>query len=125
MNDPAPVRLRFGRAMRLRHKAEFARIRAQGYRVSKGCLIANWMKLPTGSTSQLGVITTRKLGNAHLRSRARRLLRETFRLHQRDLREPVAMVLIARSSILGRKLMDVERDYLSVLRQASLLRTSE
>jgi ribonuclease P protein component len=122
MSDPAPVRLGLGRAMRLRQKVEFARIRERGRRVSKGCLIANWMILPQGSAPRLGVITTRKLGKAHVRSRARRLLRESFRLHQHDLREPVAIVLVARSSILGRKLEDVERDYLSVLRQASLLK---
>ena len=111
--------------MRLRQKFEFARIREQGRRVSKGCLIANWMILPQGSAPRLGVITTRKLGKAHVRSRARRLLRESFRLHQNDLREPVAIVLVARSSILGRKLEDVERDYLSVLRQAGLLKVKE
>jgi ribonuclease P protein component len=122
MSDPKPVPLKLGRAMRLRQKNDFARIRAQGQRVSKGCLIANWTKLPTGSLCQLGVITTRKLGKAHVRSRARRLLREAFRLHQRELSHPLAIVLIARSSILGRKLADVERDYLTVLRQASLLK---
>jgi ribonuclease P protein component len=110
--------------MRLRRKIEFARIREQGRRVSKGCLIANWMILAPGSVSRLGVVTTRKLGKAHARSRARRLLRESFRLHQHHLRTPVAIVLIARSSILGRKLAEVERDYLSVLRQATLLKTN-
>jgi ribonuclease P protein component len=73
----------------------------------------------------LGVITSRKLGKAHVRTRARRLLRECFRLHQGDLHQPVAIVLIARASIIGRKLADVERDYLAVLRQASLLSPAE
>jgi ribonuclease P protein component len=108
--------------MRLQRKRDFATIREQGRRVSKGCLIANWMTLPTGSDSRLGVITTRKLGKAHVRSRARRLLRESFRLHQGALREPVAMVLVARGSIVGRKLADVTRDYLACLRQGSLLK---
>jgi ribonuclease P protein component len=108
--------------MRLRHKFEFSRIREQGRRASKGCLIANWMILPEGSVSRLGVVTSRKMGKAHLRSRARRLLRESFRLHQHELRVALAMVLVARNSIVGRKLADVERDYLSVLHPASLLK---
>lgn len=111
--------------MRLQHKAEFARIKERGQRGTKGCLIANWMPLPAGSTPRLGVITTRKLGKAHVRSRARRLLRETFRLHQHDLREPVAMVLIARASIAGRRLGEVERDYLALLRQVRLLKPKQ
>src|SRR5690242_13115189 len=112
MADPAPLRFGLGPAQRLRQSREFAHIRENGRRVSKGCLIANWTMLPAGSLSRLGVITTRKLGKAHVRSRARRLLRESFRLHQHELREPIALVLVARSSITGRKLQEVERDYL-------------
>jgi ribonuclease P protein component len=122
MSDSAPAKKGLTRSMRLRHKADFSRIRLEGKRLSKGCLVANWLALPPEAHPKLGVITSRKLGKAHIRSRARRLLRETFRLHQYDLREPVAMVLVARTSIVGRKLVDVERDFLSLLRQARLLK---
>ena len=125
MSDPAPLRLGLGRAMRLQHKGEFARIREKGRRVSKGCLIANWITLPAGSPSRLGVVTSRKLGKAHVRSRARRLLRESFRLHQHELREPIAVVLVARAAIVGRKRGEVERDFLTVLRQDGLLRPAD
>lgn len=125
MQDPEPVRLGLGRARRLRQKIEFARIKKEGQRMSKGCLTANWLSLPAGSVPRLGVITGRKLGKAHVRARARRLLRESFRLHQHQLREPVAMVLVARSSIVDRKLEAVERDYLSLLRQVRLLKSTE
>ena len=78
--------------------------------------------MPGGSISRLGVITTRKLGPAVVRSRARRLLRETFRLHQHDLIQPVTLVLVARSSIVGKRLADVEGDFLSAMRRAKMLR---
>lgn len=111
--------------MRLRHKGEFTRLRQEGRRSVKGCLIANWTPLPAGSKPRLGVITTRRIGNAPVRSRARRLLRETFRLHQHELRQPLAIVLIARDSIVGQGLETVERDYLSILQQARLLKPRE
>jgi ribonuclease P protein component len=125
MGGETPKRLGLGRERRLRHKGEFAHIRDQGRRLVRGCLIANWTPLPAGAAPKVGVITSRKLGKAHVRSRARRLLRESFRLHQHDLKEPVSIILIARASILGRRLPEVERDYLAVLRQANLLKATE
>ena len=56
------------------------------------------------------------------RSRARRLLRETFRLNQHDFCEPAAVVLIARNSIAGKKRADVEQDFLTALRRGGLLK---
>jgi ribonuclease P protein component len=86
-----------------------------------GCVIMNWLVLPAGTPSRLGVITGRKAGAAVARSRMRRLMREAFRLHQRELRQPVDLVLVARASMAGRKMPEVERDVLSALRQARLL----
>jgi ribonuclease P protein component len=107
--------------MRLKQRRDFAELKQHGQRLVAGCLIANWKTAPAGSGSRVGVITSRKLGTAVSRSRARRLLRESFRLHQHDLRQPVSLVLVARSSILGKPLVDVERDFLSALRRANLL----
>ena len=87
-----------------------------------GCLIANWNKLPDGSAPKLGVVTSKIIGNAPVRSRARRLLRESFRLHQHEITPPVEIVLVARNSIAGKGLADVEKDFLAALRRASLLK---
>lgn len=114
--------LRFPRSMRLKLGRDFARLRQQGQRLAAGCLIANWQTLPGEAASQLGVITSRKLGPAVVRSRARRLLRETFRLHQHDLRQPVMMVLVARASIVGKRLPVVERDFVWAMRRAGMLK---
>ena len=108
--------------MRVKLGRDFARVRQQGQRLATGCLIANWKLLPAGAASQLGVITSRKLGSAVVRTRARRLLRELFRLHQHDLRQAVTLVLVARSSIVGKRLAEVDRDFLSAMRRAKLLR---
>jgi ribonuclease P protein component len=114
---PRPQSLPRGR--RLQRPAEFSRVRTQGRRLVQGCLILNWMTAG-GQTSRLGVITSRKLGPAVQRNRARRLLRECFRRHQSELTQPVALVLVARNSINGRGLGEVEIDYLAALRRAGL-----
>lgn len=116
-----PFRLKFGRAMHIKQGRDFSRVRQDGQRLVYGCLIANWRKLATDSTPRLGVVTSGKLGNAVVRNRARRLLREAFRIHQHDLMQPVDLVLVARASIVGKGFAEVERDFLTTLRKAKLL----
>jgi ribonuclease P protein component len=114
--------LRLPQSLRLKRGRDFAEVKQQGQRLAAGCLIANWKALPAGSSSRVGVITSRKLGSAVARSRARRLLRETFRLHQHDLRQPMTLVLVARSSIVGKPRSEVERDFLWAMRRARMLK---
>jgi ribonuclease P protein component len=123
VNDSTtPKRLRLGRASRLTQSRDFARLRQAGERLAVGCLVANWQVLPEGSGPKLGVVTSKKIGGAVVRNRARRLLRESFRLHQHDLAKPVALVLVARNSIADKDFAGVEKDYLSALRRANLLK---
>lgn len=117
-------RLSFGRDQRLKQARDFSRTRQEGRRIPCGCLIANWRILPPAESSRLGVITTKKLGNAVCRARARRLLREAFRLHQFHLTQPVDLVLVAQSGIRGLAFASVEKDFLAAIRRAGLLKPS-
>jgi len=114
--------LRLGRAARLGRNRDFVRMRQQGERLALGCLIANWQRLPDGATPKVGVVTSRKIGGAVERSRARRLLRESFRQHQHELARPVELVLVARPSIAGRGFAEVEKDFLAALNRAGLFK---
>jgi ribonuclease P protein component len=114
--------LPFPRNMRIKQSRDFARLRQEGQRLVKGCLIANWQQLPSRSSARLGVITSSRIGNAVVRSRARRLLREVFRLHQNDLSQPVDLILIARPSIVGKQFSEVEQDFLATLRKTGLIK---
>jgi ribonuclease P protein component len=119
---PAATLKRLGRSARIGPSGDFARLRLQGQRMVLGCLIANWQRLPEGAKPRLGVVTSRKIGGAVERNRARRLLRESFRQHQQDLAQPVEIILVARNSIAGRTFAEVEQDYLTTLRRAGLLK---
>lgn len=118
-----PIRsFRFPRSSRLKLNRDFARAKTKGERLANGCLIANWLLLSENSPTRLGVVTSGKIGNAVVRSRARRLLRESFRLHQHNLARPIDLVLVARNSIVGKSLAEVERDFLRALEKAKLLK---
>ncbi|MFO1477699.1 MAG: ribonuclease P protein component [Verrucomicrobiota bacterium] len=108
--------------MRLKLGRDFSRIRKLGERRVQGCLIANWLALPPGSGSRLGVVTSGKIGNAVVRNRARRLMREVFRRHQYEISQPLDLVLVARNSIAGKQFADVESDFLGIFGRTGLLK---
>ena len=116
---PATPRQRLS-GRRLRAAREFARLKVQGSRLAVGCLVLNWSPTADRPVSRVGVITSRKVGHAVLRNRARRLLREAFRRHQSELAAPADLVLVARNSIVGRSQAEVDRNFLEALRRAGL-----
>jgi len=122
LNPETPARRRFTQSQRIKQGRDFAHIRQEGQRLVNGCLIANFRRLPPESTARLGVITSRKVGGAVVRNRARRLLREAFRLHQHELAQPLDLVLVARPVISGKTFGQVEKDFLTTLRKAGLLK---
>lgn len=117
------TRLTLGAGQRLKQTRDFARLKAQGRRLARGCVLLNWAELPVAGKSRLGVVAAKRIGGSVIRSRAKRLLRQAFRLHQHELRVPSEIVLVARDSIAGKAFADVERDYLAALRVAGLLKT--
>lgn len=117
------TRLKLGGNQRLKQSRDFARLKARGRRLACGCVLMNWAEVPAPGLSRLGVVTSKRIGNAVVRARAKRLLREAFRQHQTDLRVPAEIVLVARDSIAGKAFAAVEQDYLAALRVAGLLKT--
>jgi ribonuclease P protein component len=122
MHAGAPIRLRLGRKQRLLQNRDFMRVRQQGQRLAVGCVIANWQLPPAGAGPRLGVVTSKKIGNAVARNRARRWLRESFRRHQHELVPSVELVLVARPSIAGCDYARVEKDFLTSVRRAGLFK---
>jgi len=117
-----PKDLNLGRKRRIKQGRDFARLRLEGERQTQGCLVANWRPLPENAVSRIGVIASARVGNAVIRNRARRLMREAFRLHQHELAQPIDLVLVARQSLVGKRFVDVEKDFLKSLGKAGLFK---
>lgn len=103
----ALLRFDLPKETRLAKRAEFLRVYEQGTRI-EGRFMTVFI-LPNGGTLQrLGVTATKKaIGKAHDRNRAKRLLRESFRLSRNELdKVPVKYdwVVNARRSLLDVRL---------------------
>jgi ribonuclease P protein component len=80
----APLSLRFPKAVRLRTKTEFDRVYAAKCKAADGTLLM--FVQPNGlAHPRIGLSVSRKVGNAVVRNRVKRLLREAFRLSQHEL----------------------------------------
>jgi ribonuclease P protein component len=97
----------FPKEARLRKRAEFLRVYDEGKRI-EGRFLTVFI-LPNGlGRHRVGITATRKaIGKAHDRNRAKRLLRETFRLSRVELNEvrpSFDWVLNARRALIRGKL---------------------
>lgn len=84
---------RFTKAMRLLTKAEFDRVFAGKTYQADGTLVINAAANGLGRT-RLGLSISKKTGNAVVRNRWKRLIREAFRLQRVDL--PIGLDLVVR-----------------------------
>lgn len=88
---------RFPKSLRLRRRAEFVRVQDKGAKVAVDPLLALALANGTGVT-RVGLTVSSKVGNAVVRARIRRYLREIFRKRRAKLPQGLDLVLIARNS---------------------------
>lgn len=88
----------FPSSARLRSAGEFARLKQEGRTWPGRFFVLSVLERP-GETApaRVGIITSRRVGGAVVRSRVRRKLREMFRLSRPRLRPGFWLVLIARA----------------------------
>ncbi|MBM3823617.1 MAG: ribonuclease P protein component [Verrucomicrobia bacterium] len=111
---------RFRPGQHLKRGGEFAKLKAHGNRLTTPMFILNWLPRQVPGPSRLGVVTGKRLGIAVERNRARRLLREAFRLIQGEIRVPVDLVLVARQAIREQKLNRVLEELRKALLRAGI-----
>jgi ribonuclease P protein component len=121
MIRPGRMRFKFSRLSRLNRASEFRLVKASGKSWTGKHLVLATLKRETEATSRIGIITTRRLGNAVSRNQVRRRIREIFRLNQHRIQKGYWLVTIARFSSAKAPFGELQRDWLRLAERASIL----
>ncbi len=88
----------------LKMRRDFSRVYAKGQKRHTADLIVYTLVNYSGKT-RIGISVSKKVGCAVKRNRARRIIREAFRILKLDVSRDI--VVVAKSSILGKKMQNI------------------
>ncbi len=113
MTAPAP--------QRLKRRAEFLRAAAKGRKAAVHGLVLQALPRDDGGPARIGFTVTKKVGNAVIRNRTRRRLKEAARLLLRERTiENVDLVLIGRDATRARPFTQLMDDLSRALAKVGL-----
>lgn len=107
----------------LKLNREFRRLYYKGKFCARGCIVVYAMKNRRG-INRLGLTAGKSVGNAVKRNRAKRLMRESYRLSEDKLEKGFDIVIVARAAINGKKLDKVMRDVVQALEKTNVCKAS-
>ena len=120
--------LTHGRGARLRSRAEFTEVQQHGRRVATRTMTLLAMPNALGR-DRLGIVASRRIGDAVTRNRAKRRIRELFRQRQEGARASVErraldLVVIARRDVATAPYAEIEREFMSAIGRLRTARAS-
>jgi ribonuclease P protein component len=121
MIRPGRIRFRFSQSSRLNRASEFRLVKASGKSWAGKYLVLAILARKTEAAPRIGIIATKRLGNAVSRNQVRRRIREIFRLNQHRIQRGFWIVTIARLSSETATFEELQRDWLRLVGRASIL----
>jgi len=107
--------------LRLREKTAFKKIYNRGSSLANKYLVMFYSK-NNQSHNKVGFIASKKVGNSVVRNRARRLMKETFRLYSGEIEHGYDLILIARANIKDATYKEVEKAMKHIFKKSKLLK---
>lgn len=104
----------------LKLNKEFRRMYARGKSAAGGYVVVYCMKSRTGG-GRVGLTAGKTIGCAVRRNRAKRLMRESYRLLAPKLKQGYDFVLVARNRISGKTCAQVSRDLYFVMKTLEMI----
>lgn len=110
------------RKLRLRNRADFNRIYRYGKSFANAQFVVYWSRQPVAEPFRLGVSASKKIGNAVVRNRMRRVIKEIVRLNGDKIVPNTDFILIVRKPAVEMETKQLEKSVMHVLRKAGLLK---
>lgn len=104
---------------KIRKNSEFRIVYKRGKSFSNKLLVL-YVKRNGTNFNRLGISVSKKVGKSVIRSRVKRLIRESYRLNSSNLKTGHDFVVIARISSKGQKYDDIERALIDLFNKAGL-----
>jgi ribonuclease P protein component len=104
----------FPKERRLRRRREFLRVQGQGKKLHVRNFFVFVQRGPESTLAEgprLGITVTRRVGNAVVRNRIKRFVREVFRVRRMELRRELNLVWVAKHSAAQVSHQDVDDDF--------------
>ncbi|EOR23433.1 MULTISPECIES: ribonuclease P protein component [Clostridium] len=111
---------------RLRKNNEFKLVYRRGRSLANNLLVLYIFNNKKNKTedklpyNKVGISVSKKVGNSVVRSRSKRLITESYRLNEKDIKKGYDFVFVARSAIKDKSFFDVEESMKKLFLKAGL-----
>ena len=108
--------------MRLLKRHEFLDVKKSHCKTKMNLFWGQPKSCTAAQKARLGILTTRKLGPAHVRNKARRLIRELFRNNYSLIQNGTMLVILPRRKIFEIKYSFLEKEFITFLGKLQILK---
>lgn len=113
--------MRLPSRLHLKESRDFVRIKAEGRSQSGRYFVLALLKDSALADFRFGLVTSKRLGNAVIRNRIRRQMREIIREHRAEIAPGWVFVTIARWRAPEADFCDLEQDWVRLAKRQGLL----
>ena len=107
----------------IRNKFEFNRVYSKGRSYVNQMMIIHVVN-SDNVKGKVGFAVGKKIGNAVVRNRIKRLMREAYRIGQYSINQNISMILIARKPLADAKSYLVQKAFMNLCKKAKILKGS-
>ncbi|MDR2860721.1 MAG: ribonuclease P protein component [Elusimicrobiota bacterium] len=107
---------------KLHLQKDFTKILKNGVKIENQIIKIFAYKNLNSANRRIGLITSKKVGKAHIRNRTKRRLREIFRTNKYFLQEGIDLIFISKPKTAAANYEDLKKTIIELLKKAGLYR---